>query len=366
MAMIIVTYTIALRVCGSVLLAFLSACLAALGLIFNSIDYRTEVMAATLLLIHVEGLRRIAQDEGPRPYVAIVSGLAGGVLVLTTASFLAWLYLMILAVPALHLLGRAGLRVPPVRSVGIVAVLMCLVAGSWMTRNLVQTGRFTISERGGSVMAVRAEYDSMSWDEYRAAWKLFPDHSYMQYLVDRNDVANGGRFGRRQPTGFYRRSRHLFLPLYFPVLAERSAEELAESRRLNHHHSAVAAHLQAGVVLDDGTLQRAALAAMWENWVMHIALIPPLALRGAGAQAPFLLAILCMIAWRRSLPMAVFTAPVLVSIGFHAALTHYIPRYGFPLIPVTAIAMAWGLSEIAGMVWHRLQPSAVPAKDTAP
>ena len=176
------------------------------------------------------------------------------------------------------------------------------------------------------------------------------------------DAVLGGhvrwRLNRRKKGGYYERSRHLFLPLYFPALAERSAGRLDNSRALNHEHSAVARQLEpalsAGEVeLTDATLQRAAVAAMRENWLKHLALIPPLMLRGTGLQAPLLLGVLLAVVWRRSRPLAVFAAPVLVSIGFHAALTHFIPRYGLPLLAVTAVATAWALGELVRAVGRR-------------
>jgi hypothetical protein len=347
LALIACSYLVGLRVTRSILLA--SACAVVTGTLFSlSVSaYQSEILAAILLLVHVDGLHRLASAESPSRWAMLEAGLAGGVLVLTTASFSIWLYAMVAVLPGLWILAGRGWSVPSPRHLGVVVLLMALVTGAWMARNFAHGGRAIVSERGGAVMSVRAEYDAMSWREYRAAWSIFSPGSRIAYMLGTLDVPDSERLMRSNPDGYYRRSRHLFMPLYFPVYSVRHAGELERLRAANQERSVVAAQLDPSARLDDAALQSAALRAMRANWQMHAALTPVFLYRGAGMQLPLILFALVVMAWRRNLPMLWIVAPVLVSALFHAALTHYIPRYGWPLQPLSWLAALWALGEVA-------------------
>jgi hypothetical protein len=354
LALIACSYLVALRVTRSVLLA--SLCALVTGAVFSvsASAYHSEILAAILLLLHVDGLHRLASAEAPGRWPVLEAGLAGGLLVLTTASFIIWLYLMVAVLPLVFILAGRGWRVPSPRRLGVVVLLMGLVTGTWMARNFVHGGSAIVSERGGAVMSVRAEYDAMSWREYRAAWWVFAPHSRIAYLLETIDDPDAERLLRSNPNGYYRRSRHLFMPLYFPVYSVRHAGELEGLRAANHERSVVAAQLDPAVPLDDAALQSAALRAMLANWRMHLALTPVFLVRGVGLQLPLMVLALAGIAWRRNLPMVWIVAPAIVSALFHAGITHYIPRYGWPLQPLTWLAALWAVGEIARALWGRV------------
>jgi hypothetical protein len=347
LALLACSYLVALRITRSVWLAALCSLLSGVSLAYYALDYRSEVLTTILLLVHVDGLHRLVTGSPRSRLATFEAGVAGGLLVLTTPSFVVWLYLVLLAVPAVWLLARRGWRVPSPVQMGFVALAMALLVGGWIARNSLQLGRPVLSERGGAVMSVRAEYDTMSWREYRAAWSIFsPKSSFITFVMGKTDVPDSELLLRSNRTSYYRRSRHLFMPLYFPTYAARNAEELESLRLANRDLSAVAARLPPGESLDDSVLRSAALAVMRAHWQMHAALTPVFLSRGLGMQVPFLVFALMVIAWRRDQAMAWFIAPVIVSALFHAALTHYIPRYGFPLMPLTWVATLWAVGDV--------------------
>jgi hypothetical protein len=78
-----------------------------------------------------------------------------------------------------------------------------------------------------------------------------------------------------------------------------------------------------------------------DHWPMHVALIPLFAVRGAWLLLPLLGGVVIVALRRRAWPVLAFVSPMLFSIFFHAAITHYLARYSVPLVPCAMIVLAW-------------------------
>jgi dolichol kinase len=63
--------------------------------------------------------------------------------------------------------------------------------------------------------------------------------------------------------------------------------------------------------------------------------------------APALLYLLIRLARSKDRRL-LFLAPALYSYLFHSLITHYIPRYSIPLVPIFLIALVSGIAALAG------------------
>ena len=76
----------------------------------------------------------------------------------------------------------------------------------------------------------------------------------------------------------------------------------------------------------------------------HLATTPLFLWRGAFFPLPVLLAALVYALWRRDYALGVFVLPGLGTIMFFGLLTHFLPRYSAPVLPmavVTVVVLAW-------------------------
>jgi hypothetical protein len=205
-----------------------------------------------------------------------------------------------------------------------------------MLRNAAHGGPLRVSE-DRAVLAIRAEYDTMSWREWRAAWLYYSRSlAVSRWALGRwFEPADSARLHRENPEGFYRKAK-----------ADVGA----------------AAALTGKTRPKSPELEAAARRVILGHLPMHFALIGPLSVQGffvyeryfsfwpvrvfqewtANWVVPGLLiagGILLLRAFRgRPEPLA-FVLPSLVCFGLHAAVTHNISRYSWPLIPCATIAL---------------------------
>ena len=218
---------------------------------------------------------------------------------------------------------------------------ICLLTLPWMVRNAVEVGHFGISGRDGELLAIRAEYGRLTWAEIGGAFAYWlpiqshlPGHSRLLAAVhDRLEPAGLGfaRLDRFNPDSFY-------------VHAKWMTGEVA-NRAQAHDPAWLSSQSRC-----DAQLKQAAGELIRENWLKQAALTLAFAIRGTGALYAGVLAILvvpaafvvlALAAWkRRDLALTLLMLPALYGFGIHAAATHFIPRYGRPLIPVALVVCA--------------------------
>jgi hypothetical protein len=233
--------------------------------------------------------------------------------------------------------------------VGVLLAIAWLVTGSWMTRNLASADGFAISGQGASVLSVRAEYSTMSWREYQAAWLMWTPVVGPPLLARHFERREWATLVSIRPISYKSRARRLYLPLNFPELAaeERAAAEAAGHPPRSPIEGAVAARLRPDEPITESTLQRAAWGVLSDNLGMQLALIPLFAWRGASILIPLLLGVLLL--RRREPAIVAFLAPCLYAIAFLAAITHFLPRYSLPMLPCALLALGW---LIPGLGWR--------------
>jgi len=167
----------------------------------------TEIQAAALMVWCSFALIQALQTKKAVWFVA--AGVLLGALALTKAAFL---YVGIGLIVALVL--AYGVWPPPSwhrrRALGLIALMlsaMALVVVPWMVRNFVQFGSFQITQRGGVVLMIRANYDTMNDVEFAVAFYHLTRSSSLRQRIgaylgfSRDDLEIGGRLQRLNRDG---------------------------------------------------------------------------------------------------------------------------------------------------------------------
>jgi len=229
-----------------------------------------------------------------------------------------------------------------------LVVTACFVAtvAPWMLRNHAQFGTYSIAERGGVVLLIRAVKDQMTAEEYRGAFYVWAPPGIRPAVgqllgFQPLDLNRGGRLQRlnRYPSADFHAD---------DVAAERAGRpDLAISYYRKARAQRVQLNREIGAALGslevDRRLQERALDMIAQYPWKHLALTVPVLWRGAFAAFPVLILGL-VVAWRRrDLRLAAFLWPAIGLVLFYGLLSHFIPRYGVPVVPV-AIAVAFAIA----------------------
>lgn len=331
-----------------------------------------EIVAGFLIVVLSLRAWRLA-IEAPARRAWFTTGLLLGALTLTKATFY---YLAPLLALALAVHAALAKRVP-LREAAVLGVV--LLAGTavltvpWQIRNLISTGTTDLSGRAGLVLTVRANFDELPANGSLGAMATFTPHNtaLRAYLTDgwlTPEVAAFLEPPGDPKTRAYDRQR-----------------ELAEPRGLNAYSAEL-----------DSLLEREALARIEANWPGHLRLTPVLAYRGLfvdsglgffperlndedrapragtllfGASPgwfypapivqnallflPAMLAFLwCVLTGRW--PLVFLMLPAAYLFGLQSFMSHNIPRYSAPLIPMLVVigtaAAALTCRRIFGLV----------------
>ena len=283
------------------------------------------LLAGLLLLAHATLAARTWKR--PRLLTGLASGVALGLLALINAVYQ---YLLI-GVP---LICGAVLWLHPVRRRPTAPAFAALVVAAWavtlpwMVRNATHDGAFGISGGGGKVLAHRAEYGLMTWSEVRSAFAYFlpPQlpavrEAAMHSLAP--DTYGYARFDRDADKGFYRRVR------------QHTGEVAARADRLDPGwHTG-------NLARQDDAIRTAATDVYLENWPKQIALTAVFAHRGTWGPWLPASALVAFLVWRRrDYALSFLLLPVIWTAAALAGGTHFIERYSYPFIPLSAVVIS--------------------------
>ncbi len=295
----------------------------------------SENLIALFLLVHSIFLVRFHRK--PSLVNAALLALSAGVLPLAKAVFL---YYMPIA--SLVVAWMAYKQIPDKKRFALIAgvfvILSSVVWGAWMVRNHHHFGRFLIAERGGVVLNIRANIDTMTPEEYRSAFFYYsPRGSTLRdILADVCAPLDIARFSRskKNKTGFYQSARI-------------RREELRKELKNN--------------VLADAVHLNEAKKKVLDNFGHHLLATIPVFYRGMfpGKHPPvvyfllfgnlFAVVVLCAVTRRRSALLALL--PPVFSLLFYAALTHNLPRYTQPVTPflwlAAGLCLAWVIRRMS-------------------
>jgi hypothetical protein len=303
----------------------------------------SDLPAAAMLVLGcaalVSGLRRA------RKSMITLAGLCFGILALIKASFL---YVFAVAAAILLCLYAWRRRLPgnSVNSahVGILVAAFAAVVLPWMYRNYATFGSFQISERGGHILDIRAVKDEMTAEEVRGSFYVWAPNR-LQPLVGRvlgfspRDLQRGGRLQRlnrsrksdfwhddieaelagapERAISFYRRAR---------------AERVQLCRQMG-----VCGGLDSDIAVDT-VLKQKAFARIRERPLRHFAMTIPFLWRGGLVTFPLFVVTLAYAVRARRYDIGVFVLPAFGLVMFFAVLSHFIPRYGVPVVPVAVVS----------------------------
>jgi hypothetical protein len=334
------------RLSGSFVLAGAGTLVANLMEVQYFNNLLTEPHAAALLTL-ASYLGIVAVSRRHALYFG-VAGIGFGALALTKAS---GFYVTI--VLAVLLLGwslwqlswptrERSVRIPSV--IGFV-LGVALTTGPWMLRNYVLLDSMEIvGEAAPVVLMVRAAKNKMSWTEYRGSFYAWAPNELLRKAASalsgftEADLGRGGRlerFNRSSDSEFYasdmeaaRAGRPEDAVSYVKVA---QAEKTKLKRELvAHGYSPINAERQ---------LHRRVIRQILGEPLKHIAMTVPFLWRGAGLIFPALALVACYAAGARRSDLMVYILPVLGLVFFYALATHFHPRYGHPLLPVTIVGV---------------------------
>ncbi len=317
----------------------------------NTGNLLTEGPAALFLVLAAGAMVWLVQTKRLR--AAVLAGLMLGALALTKA---AALYVALVAIPLLVLSLILFGRLPRRRALvlfAVTALAFALTVAPWMTRNYLQFGEFAIAQRGGEVLYTRAVKDGMSAEEYRGAFYAYAPPVLRREVFE--DVL-GFHAEDLQPGGRYERLRRS--PPGEPEIVKTGDVEgavsyfgKAKAMRIRLEKQMAAAGLPEGEA--DRVLREKASDMITGAPAKHLATTIPFAWRGlwsfpirslAAAVANLLgfaalLALPFLALWRKRPDWFAFSLMGVGMFWFYALLTHFIPRYSEPLIPLAVLAV---------------------------
>ena len=289
------------------------------------------LLAGLLLLTHAA----LAARTWSRPHLltGLASGVALGLLVLINAIY----QYSLIGVPLIWL---AGIWLSPEHRRSTAPALAALAVAAWgitlpwMVRNATHDGAFGISGGGGPVLAYRAEYGLMTWSELRGAFAYFLPPQLpavrepaMRWLAP--DNYGYARFDRDANEGFYRRVR------------DRTGEVTARADRLDPGWRT------ADLARQDDVMRSAAAEVYLETWPKQIALTAVFAHRGTWGLWLPAAGLVAFLVWRRrDYALAFLLLPVIWTAVGLAVGTHFIERYAYPFIPLSAVVVSLALYEL--------------------
>lgn len=298
----------------------------------------TDLMAAALLTASAGLTASGWQRQDIRRLAA--GGAVLGLACLTKASLL---YVAIGLALALLLLAAWRARGWPVRDrrkqILVLLAAVLVVTTPWMLRNLVRFGEFSIADRGGEVLLLRAYEDQVTPAEYAGVWCAFSPGRLQGAVCALTghsppDLRPGGalgRFSRATPPD----ARAV------QAAAEAGAGPVAG---LSFYHTAkerfrVLNGRFQSTTRADVAARREAVALIAAAPGRHLAMTPAYLWRGLGGLTVVLLAIGLAAFVRKRDGLVVFLLPF-VGLGFFMALfSHFIPRYAWPMIPALCVAL---------------------------
>ncbi len=318
---------------------------------------------------------------------AVFAGIVFGLFALTKAS---GLYIAIVAIPLLAAslvvfnLERSR-RAALIFFITILAFLFSVMP--WMIRNQVNFGDLAIAQRGGSVLLIRATKNQMTDEEYRGAFYVYSPtwlkryffESYLNYAPE--SLCEGGKYealirekhrvggGHEKEDARYcitlrmngdlvnhKKGKASYLSEYF-----KHRVELMENQKVVSGKQSL------------GKLQLMTASRMiQENYGKHLLMSAPFSWRGiwsypghthfstvAANLVGFgvFLALPFIGIWKRRADLFAFSIFGSGMFWFFALLTHFIPRYSTPLIPVTVLSGMMLLQSLVMVVLQKVDTS---------
>ena len=273
-----------------------------------------------------------------RLVTVFAAGLCFGAMTLTKASFLYVSVMLIVALAALGLWRRMHARESfLLKSSALLAFGMVVVVAPWMVRNYVHFDAISLSGRGGQVLLTRALKNNMTAEEYRGAWYAYAPRP-LRWIsgeltgFDKSDLEAGGRL-QRLMRFVSERDR----PAIAAGRPDDAVSYFARVGAMRTELEKARAVSGATSLAIDNELKQRALDMIVAAPLKHLAAIPLFLWRGAPYVFAILLAGAVYACLRRAWWLLAYVAPAMGLVMFYAVLTHFIPRYADPMVPIATV-----------------------------
>lgn len=328
-------------------------------------DLNTELPAALFILLTSWLLMEAVKKR--RNALYFLSGVSMGMLILVKAIFLYISPFLLIYLIFLHAQSR-GKKMPLIRFRETIFVFsgICMIILPWMIRNKIHLGNFEVTQRGGIVLHYRAIHNQMTGDEIKGALHFYGPETYKAFST----LLLGIHEKDFEEEGVYRR-------LNRSHEADRETSDLgnpedaisfyaytrAERRRLMNKYSEM--EIDSPFRAAEKDLSAEAKELILQNPVKHVLMTAVFLWRGTWCfpnstipivgntlqifinntvnfLAFFSFLLLLIIAYRtkdRALPLMILL-PVLM-ILLQAFVSHNIPRYSVPAIPISFVCLIW-------------------------
>lgn len=292
------------------------------------------------LLITALGLSLLIAFERKRYWQFAVSGCLAGVLALTRAAFLYYIFLGALLLIVWLWRRPDQRRVLAPRAACCVAVALAVAFG-WMARNQYHFGRFFVAERGGYQLAVRAQMLDMGTGLYLVSFLYWNNSRFLENTVLPRVLDDDLR------EQIDRKLNHK---------SWRSYKWTAKRKWLRYQRQ------YGSSVMADRILLRESAAAILKRPIKHLLISIPLFHRGMCVEKPYWLSWLFfssffgVAGWallRGRHGLLAMLSPALFCFGFNTLVINNLSRYNVLLIPVLCVTIAIALHHFIGVVTER-------------
>lgn len=248
---------------------------------------------------------------------AFVSGIALGCLILVKAVFI---YVGILVAAGYIIAAQRLKSWQPIKRGFVVLLVSYFLVGGWMMRNYIELGDARVAGRNGEILAIRAEFSTMTWKEYALSFCAYTPICASNLLRNVDPLAYA-HFHSSKPIAFYSRIKERI-----KIMRQ------ADGRPLSANQSEI-----------DRQLSQEAIALIRKNWLKHLALTLTFAYRGMLPHFPYFIAFFAFISVAlrtRNYSLWLFLIPSIYSVAVHSMASHYIERYSVPLLPSLSVLLS--------------------------
>lgn len=347
------------------------------SLLFSAWSINTEHQAALFVVCASISLYQAVKVK-TKKYFAFL-GISLGLLVLTKAVFIYCIYFILIF---LLLLIKAGVFEKKKILIRIAVLLTAYfaLAGSWMVRNYVHFDRAYITGRGGMILLIRAEYNTMNKTEYFGSFLYWTPGNYVhRKLIPRyygqNAAYKGGPLWRlhrnNHETGHLRRATNKRVEMMknsgskgetAPI--DKELQSLAKSKILAHpfRHILTTIPMAWRGIFVENTYARNLEMIFYKNFEkkhpLTTAKLNSIFICLAYFGSLFFL--LFSGIKKRKWELLAIALPSLYLYGINSFCTHNIPRYNQLAIPVLAVALMF----VAYLVINKIISKLNLIKDT--
>lgn len=316
---------------------------------FYLINLGNDLLASGLFTLSVATFYNYTLNNNKRS--AILCGFTLGALALTKAIVFYVFILMIVLFAVVCFLLFRDKKFKFLQNTLVILLCFCIMIAPWMFRNYQHFGDFAISQRGGAVLLIRAIKNQMTNEEIVGAFYLYSPKSVQRVL---NKIELGQKADAFEDGGKFQR---LNRDLKSDILKINASDftDLTSYYRIAKH--GIPNNLKFNQSIADSTrefeqnLKKIALTEIKENTSKHLMLTPLFGWRGFWAYRGnnLIMSLANLLTFiglfyvfihgiftKNLLKISLTILPILF-FGTHAFLTHYIPRYSAPLIPIASI-----------------------------